>query len=82
MILALIVSKRTRRCDGDDGDDDGVRGLCHKRLRQLRWAQALKTEWVFKNTPSRKIRREHEKLTQWDSTIQDSRFNILRLESP
>ena len=27
-----------RDCDGDDG----VRGLCHKRLRQLRWARALK----------------------------------------
>ena len=40
VILALIVSKRTRRCDGDD---NGVRGLCHKRLRQLRWARALKT---------------------------------------
>ena len=41
VILALIVSKRTDR--HDDGDD-GVRGLCHKRLRQLRWARALKTE--------------------------------------
>ena len=36
--IALMVSKRTRRNDGDDG----VRGLCHKRLRQLRWARALK----------------------------------------
>ena len=41
-----MVSKRTRRHDGDDenddddgDDDDGVRGLCHKRLR---WARALK----------------------------------------
>ena len=35
VILALMVSKRSRRRDGDgDGDDDGVRGLCHKRLRQ------------------------------------------------
>ena len=39
VILALMVSKRSRR---RDGDDDGVRGLCHKRLRQLRWARALK----------------------------------------
>ena len=40
VILALVVSKRTRR---HDDDDDGVRGLCHKRLRQLRWARVLKT---------------------------------------
>ena len=37
VILALMVSKRSRRGDGDDG----VRGLSHKRLRQLRWARAL-----------------------------------------
>ena len=41
VILALIVSKRTRRYDDGD-DDDGVRGLSHTRLRQLRWARALK----------------------------------------
>ena len=45
VILAFIVSKRTRRHD-DDGDDDGVRGLCHKRLRQLRWARALKIKYL------------------------------------
>ena len=28
-------------------DDDGVRGLCHKRLRQLRWARALKTDQLL-----------------------------------
>ena len=47
-----MVSKRSRCHDGDDGDDDGdgddgddgVRGLCQERLRQLRWARALKTE--------------------------------------
>ena len=45
VILALMVSKRRcRHDDGDDGGDgDGVRGLSHKRLRQLRWARALKT---------------------------------------
>ena len=39
------VSKRRCRHDGDDGDGDGdgVRVLCHKRLRQLRWARALKS---------------------------------------
>ena len=42
-----MVFKRSRCCDGDgdgdDGDDgDGVRGLCQERLRQLRWARALK----------------------------------------
>ena len=35
--LALMVSKRRCRHDGD-----GVRVLSHKRLRQLRWARALK----------------------------------------
>ena len=40
VILALTVFKHTRR---RDGDGDRVRGLCHKRLRQLRWTQALKT---------------------------------------
>ena len=29
-------------------DDDGVRGLCHKRLRQLRWARALKIKGLLK----------------------------------
>ena len=44
VILALMVSKRRCRHDVDDGDDDGdgVRVLSHKRLRQLRWARALK----------------------------------------
>ena len=37
VILALMVSKR--RCR----HGDGVRGLSHKRLRQLRCARALKT---------------------------------------
>ena len=36
--LSSMVSKRSRR------RDDGVRGLCHKRLRQLRWARVLKIE--------------------------------------
>ena len=40
---ALMVSKRRCRHDGDN-DGDGVRVLCHKRLRQLRWARALKME--------------------------------------
>ena len=40
VILAQTVFKRSR-CRDDD--DDGVRGLCHKRLRQLRWVRALKT---------------------------------------
>ena len=43
----MVSKRRCRHDDGDngDGDDDGdgVRGLSHKRLRQLRWARALKT---------------------------------------
>ena len=37
VIIAQTVFKRSQ-CR----DDDGVLGLCHKRLRQLRWARALK----------------------------------------
>ena len=57
-----MVSKRSR-ChddgdgddgDGDDGDgddgDDGVRGLCQERLRQLRWARALKISYSNLNS--------------------------------
>ena len=52
VILALMVSKRRCRHDDGDGDDgdgdgDGVRGLCQERLRQLRWARALKTIPLF-----------------------------------
>ena len=52
VILALMVSKRRcRHDDGDDGDGDGddgdgVRGLCQERLRQLRWARALKILYI------------------------------------
>ena len=42
VILAQTVFNRSRCRDDDGDDDDGVRGLCHKRLRQLRWARALK----------------------------------------
>ena len=37
VIVAQTVFKRSRH------RDDGVRDLCHKCLRQLRWARALKT---------------------------------------
>ena len=59
VILALMASKRSRRRDDgdDDGDDDddGVRGLCYKRLRQLRWARALKTDTRGQTDCSRRL---------------------------
>ena len=45
VIVAQTVFKRSRFHDGDD-DDDGVRGLSHKRLRQLRLVRALKMSAV------------------------------------
>ena len=42
VIQAQTVFKRTRRHDGDD--DDGVRGLSQKLLRQFHWIRALKID--------------------------------------
>ena len=56
VILSLIMSKRTRRHDGDG--DDGVRGLCYKRLRQLCWTRALKTEADWLNASVR-VKQNH-----------------------
>ena len=44
MILALMVSQRWSQ---HDGDDDGLRDLSHKRLRQLRWARALRASQIY-----------------------------------
>ena len=40
--LVIVAQTAFKRSRCHDGDDNGVRGLSRKRLRQLRWARALK----------------------------------------